>query len=621
MICNLTNRFISGFRCLGVTFSFVRQPELAIAGFALLCLALLAYAHLDLTGPDYGYFLPKLLDSHIFYLNNGLAIQEYTAGLCAGVFRFANPQSMALALPQALSSLFGPQFGIPATFVVSSALAGVGTYLCARFWGLGRMPACIAAIAIAFNGFLLTRMAIGHLAYYAFGFVPMLAAALLYGIGALRQGRVQAAMAYGCLAALLLAVLIYGGVGVMVLHTMGAVALMLLVCGGFDRDWLKASLFCLACLLVGLLAAAPKVEAVLAMNANLQRDFYPLGGFDLVGLLPALFEGLFWIPSVGFLNEHLQNKAVGLGWHEFYYGFTPLLLVVLVASLAFGWKRLSFGALKERPVVLGLVGFGLLLAMAVNFYEPHWNALLKSLPIVGQIIVVARFFVVFIPVVALFIGWALSHWKQIPLAAALALIGALALFQHLVIEANLRPDMNYGKTPGLEAILAAWPSERDQFPPISEVSVVTRQKADGRQVAVAVHSDDYLLLQGKSNGSCYVSLFGYRLEQYQLKSLRTGAIDAADADGNLNLKNPACYVYPQENSCEPGDHFKLEQREAMLALANHTDPGLAVSSARKTANLVGIMTLLLLGGFLGFYMALSAWRSLGAVAIHSEAGK
>jgi hypothetical protein len=33
----------------------------------------------------------------------------------------------------------------------------------------------------------------------------------------------------------------------------------------------------------------------------------------------------------------------------------------------------------------------------------------------------------------------------------------------------------------------------------------------------------------------------------------------SDMDGVLNIKNPACYVYPQANQCRPGDQFTVAQ--------------------------------------------------------------
>ena len=585
--------------------AFLQSPVFAVAAFALLCLSLLAAAHVDLTGHDYGYFLPKMLDTQAFYLANGLALQEYTAGLCAGVFQFANPQSMALSLPQGLSYAFGPAFGIAATYVIAAAAAGLGTYLCARFWGLAPLPACVAGVAFAFNGFLLARLAVGHLAFHGFGFAPLLAASLLYGIGALRQGRPGQAAALGCLSALLLAALVYGGIGVALVHALAVAALFLLICGGFDRGWGRALAYCMACLLAGLAAAAPKIEAVLAMNGNLTRDFYPLPGFGALDLPIVWFQSLFWLPSEAAINARFQNQAFHLGWHEIYYSGTPLLPLLLAAGAALGWKRLPWRDWTQRPVALGLAGAALLLAVAVNLYQPQWNAFLKSLPLIGQFSGMTRFFALFIPLLALLLGWLSQAWRQLPLLAVLALTGALAFLQYHAIEGKLRSGMYYDKV-ALAPVLAAWPSAAGDVPPVTAVAIRQETAPDGSARAVHAPYDDHLLIEGKTNALCYEPLFGYRLEQYRLGSLRAGPIDAADAEGQLNLKNPACYVYPQENQCQPGDPFRAGQRQQMLALARHGDPGMAVSSARQAANWLGAGALLLLIGSLLVHAALRA---------------
>ncbi|MGI9249595.1 MAG: hypothetical protein ACR2PR_00110, partial [Pseudohongiellaceae bacterium] len=471
--------------------TFMQHQEFAIAGFALLCLALLAGLMIDLTGGDYPYFLPRLFDSHLFYLQNGLAIQEYTASFCAGIFNFANPQSLSLSLPQALSSLFGPVAGMQATYLVSSALAGIGIYYCARFWGLESMPACMAAIAMSFSGLLLLRITTGHLTFYSVGFAPVLAALLLYGIRALGEYKLWA-LAMGCLAGLLLATLIYGGMGILILQVLAIVVLILLVCGGFDNGWLKAGLFCLASLLLGLLVAAPKIEAVTAMNEQVQRSFYPLPGFGIIDLPIGLLQGLFWVPDQEGMNKIFQNKQFYLPWHEFYYGFTPISLAVIVAGLIVGRKKLSLrGAWHKRPIIMSLIAAILLLPIVLNIYQPDWNQFLKSLPVIGQSSSMSRFFILYIPVLALLLGWSCSHWRKISVLAPLALTALLAVYQFQVISTNLE-EGPYDPS----STVAAWASQSGQIPPVSELQFMIRTEADGSRRPDFSFQRDHSFIQG-----------------------------------------------------------------------------------------------------------------------------
>jgi hypothetical protein len=57
------------------------------------------------------------------------------------------------------------------------------------------------------------------------------------------------------------------------------------------------------------------------------------------------------------------------------------------------------------------------------------------------------------------------------------------------------------------------------------------------------------------------------------------------------LKNPACYVYPAENSCAPGDHFKTGQMADMRRLVAYESPNLEISAARRILNLIALVTL------------------------------
>ena len=63
------------------------------------------------------------------------------------------------------------------------------------------------------------------------------------------------------------------------------------------------------------------------------------------------------------------------------------------------------------------------------------------------------------------------------------------------------------------------------------------------------------------NGSqllCYEPLLGYRHEYFPIKTLHPGPV-LEENNGVLNIKNPACYVWPEANSCNPGDHFTVDQ--------------------------------------------------------------
>jgi hypothetical protein len=63
---------------------------------------------------------------------------------------------------------------------------------------------------------------------------------------------------------------------------------------------------------------------------------------------------------------------------------------------------------------------------------------------------------------------------------------------------------------------------------------------------------------GHSSALCYEPIFGYGLELLPIGNMVPGPVFEGD---NINMKNPACYVFPEENGCRPGDHFRTDQIE------------------------------------------------------------
>jgi hypothetical protein len=102
---------------------------------------------------------------------------------------------------------------------------------------------------------------------------------------------------------------------------------------------------------------------------------------------------------------------------------------------------------------------------------------------------------------------------------------------------------------------------------------------------------------GMSQVFCYNPVFGYRLENFSPANLQPGDIFAQRGD-NLNLKNPACYVYPHENSCAPGDTFKASQLSEAKSFASYKPYAFEMSNSQKNANLLSKSALVLVALFL-----------------------
>ena len=64
------------------------------------------------------------------------------------------------------------------------------------------------------------------------------------------------------------------------------------------------------------------------------------------------------------------------------------------------------------------------------------------------------------------------------------------------------------------------------------------------------------------------------------------------------MKNPACYVFPDENNCVPGDHFRADQKEELLSFTSYKGYEFNMSKTQKISNWISLISILMCGGFL-----------------------
>lgn len=584
----------------GFLFRYGAAQQAVLVIVCLVALALLARLLVTLGGHDYAYFLPRLLDNHLYYQANGLGIKEYTASFCAGIFEFANPQSLALSLPQLLASLFGPVAGIQLTYIAASAAAGAGLYGCARGAGLTQMSALIAALLMTFNGFLLTRMMVGHLTFFNLGFGPVIAMFMLYGVQAYASSHRARSAVFGGAASLLATSIIYGGGGVMIPQIAAMVGLLLLVCGGFATRWHVWFRFFGFVSVATLLMSAPKLEAMLALTGNLRRDFYPLPGVGVTDLPLVVLQTVLWIPNADLLNNVLQNKQFFLSWHEWNYSVSPIWVLLVASGLVMGHRA---GNQQMKDAVAWLSGSSLRTAalliiltipLALNIYTPSWNATLKSLPVIGESSSMMRWLLVYMPALCLLAGWVWRHVDKVRLVPLGALVIGLSIQQYQIHSKLLATELDaYDQT----VITTPW--HNGDAKRIAAVGAPFRTNKDGKRVPVMSSNFDHLFVAGSSNALCYEPMFGYRLELMDRRHLRVSNINVADRNGLLPMKNPACYVYPEENNCRPGAHFTSDQYGDVETLTAYGRISARASALRDRLNMVaGVAFLAVFGTIL-----------------------
>jgi hypothetical protein len=297
---------------------------------------------------------------------------------------------------------------------------------------------------------------------------------------------------------------------------------------------------------------------------------------DLVGIL---LKSLFWSPA----HEWAAEKTVQVQWllerHEFEYGITAVPLVLVLGAAVGAWKwrlppRIRWPEFSAVVVLLAV-------PLALNFYEPSWSSFLKQVPIVRSSSTLTRWFIAYVPVFILGGIWAFHQvFKDHKLQRMVAVAGvALAVGLHAGADRAFYRNQSFDARP----ISAAYHRVKQTglVPRIERVGAL-REGPYGRSLA-----PNSSLAFGVSAVPCFEPLFGYRLERFPIAQLKPGA--SLQNDGRVfNMKNPACYVFPEENRCQVGQHFALAQRSEVQAFVQYRPFSFEVSASQRIAGWLNV---------------------------------
>jgi hypothetical protein len=280
---------------------------------------------------------------------------------------------------------------------------------------------------------------------------------------------------------------------------------------------------------------------------------------------------------------------------EFEYGVTFVPAALVVLGIALNARRMATaqfwaGWSRAHWIYAGLGSLLLAAPVALNYYHPSWNAVLKQTPVLANSVTLFRWVSVWIPT-SILLG--ILAAERTPVLRALRIPIAVAGMA-IVVGLNATADRSFYERQPYDprAIAEAyWRVKSGEWTPaITRIGV----QYDGPGWQTFAWSRNDLLARGASPLSCAESLFGYELEMFPRKTLRPGpALESKD--GVLNLKNPACYVFPEQNRCSPGDHFSSAQRREARAFTRYEPIPFAASRWQRLANAVSPLALALIG--------------------------
>ena len=542
---------------------------------------------------DYSLHFPNILVGVFWRLNNGFAQAPwFDPALCGGVPYHADPNVAFYSVPQFLAFWLPIGEAVRTTFVIFAAAGFFGAYgLMRRSFEASQAAAAACAALFLFNGFFAARMLAGHLTFHAFMLAPMLASAVLPDGGRAPRGWTTLAARAG-VAALALAIMFQSGM----VHgippvALSVAALMTMHALRHGAQWRPPAIF-LAGALGALALSASKLSAEMAWLAQFPRSLYPLPG--IADPVMAAFAAPLTL--MGYAPEK-SNWLVNTAWlqdrHEWEYGVSVAPFVLFLLALIAFIRRA--GAWHFAPARVGgalLLAALLAIPSLLNFYTPAWNAILKSLPYLSSSSSLLRFFSADILPACVGAGLAVdwiarsARWRWALAGGAAAIL----LAQYGATSRAYYADAPYDPARVEAASAAARAS--GIVPPVTRVEEGGDGPADGA-----------------SRASCYQPLFGYRLEAFPRGDLHEGPIDPG-AGATLNVKNPACYVFPAENACAPGAQFGRDDLARASSFANYRPIAFERSTRQEWADAINAAALAIFAfGALGL-AGVGAWRRL-----------
>jgi hypothetical protein len=530
-------------------------------------------------GHDYDLHFPNLLTGYYWFVQNGAwSLPWFSPSQCGGFPYFPDPNVGYLSIPQFLVFFVSPIQAVRITFALFALAGLLGAYMLMRAgFRSSRTAAVVAAGFFLFNGFYAYRMLIGHLTFHAFMLAPLMIAVLLSAATEDRVSRAAFA-ARACIAALCLAYMFQSGMVHGIPPVLIATAVVILIhalCFGWRwQPWLLLG----AAGLLSLLLCAGKLVAELALLSNVPRDLYSLPGIaGLLNEIRVVMQALFVSPPSD-TSSVLTNSPWPLDRQEWEYGVSlgpPLLVATALLSriiksdggtiiLTHVLRRRGFAfPSRFRLLTVAAISFLLAVPLLLNWYEPAWNGLLKSLPFFRNSSSLLRFFSTYIPV-AIVVS-CLAFDRLLPpdsAPGALRLLLAAIALDVMVVQ-NVATDRNYYASQTYR--VGPVDAEHARVRATGRVPMIEKV---GDRVNRALALND-AMIEGTSQRACYQPLFGYRLEQFPAEPLQAGPVTSLVSDRFINMKNPACYLFPAENGCKPGDHFRTDQVKNAVEFLNY----------------------------------------------------
>ena len=563
-----------------------------------------------MVGYDYSYFVPRLLDSHLFYQKNGLEIQWWTPSFGAGLPSYPNPQQIQFSLPQLLLFITNPWISINISMIVFVGIGFFSTFFLFKRLSFPKDQAILGATLFSTAGFFIEHLSIGHLGYITFPLLPLVILLLINDKLKIPAAAIGIAFTFF--------VLIHtAGFYVLVIFMFSVPISLLLIYILSDKirlNYLRLFSISFIGLVVGILISSSKLMAVWSHLRYFPRyveDVYNVNIFkSITGFLSQLFLTPIAVFFKGLNLEKFFQDLIGTGtgmelW-EFDIGLSPVILGILL-SACFLLKKPRFSFKKQATppiqdarrkrnfykivlpgllILLCWISFELCIAKGI-FYR-----FLKNIAFMKSLHVNVRFASIFIlPVIVLsmFIYSRVKARIRIRPLGKVNVSLLLSLFAIIFYTQYINIPIEHGNL-----AFNITQSQRDWVN-------IRRSPGDFEIKYILEIRDTKVFLLKSSSFLIIEPIFGYNLENH-LPKIEMGAV--AKNDGHYyNMTHPASLVFPEENNLSKFQRISLSDRENFKKFVTYQNPGWKLSAMQRISNNISTYTIIAVFLVLLFYFS------------------
>jgi hypothetical protein len=505
-------------------------------------------------------------------MHGGLAIPRYAVHLCGGSVLYGHPLDMFYSPAHLLSWLTDPWIAMCLTMAAAFVVGYLGWYRLGRdLLDLSESWSHVLALVVVANGFHFVHLLAGHFTYHGF---PLLGW-LLWLLFERNPDATRADVAKRTIwFALLCAYLLYSANWTVLffaaLSSLLVLPLDIFLTGARRRRLLELAVRFAVFASAALALMASKLVAVGSFVRHFPRVL-PLEEHDPAhSILGHMARALWVIPQ----NGKLLDDTGGF-FHERSMLLSPMTLVGLLLGLLVLARSLRdrSSLARVRLLVFAVLYGGLTLLAMVHLVRGRgWFAVaLHGLPLGSSQHVSSRYLYPFSLLLSATGIWTLAtlvrrlaqRWQMtiVTLAAASTVTAFVAGYASALPEVGLFENV--------EDYRASW-KKLDEAPPVTRV----------------VEFVDFFA--GSVKG-CYEPILNASGDPFGV--LHLGPISDRD-NGYFNLMNPACYQYPKENQCVPGERIREDDVDNLHRFAHGEQVTWRISFLQEVADLLSRLAFL-----------------------------